>query len=988
MPPQWYFSRNGQTFGPFSLEQLQDLAREGRLLPGDLAAHEGATQWVPASTLAGVFAPPAAPPPPPQPVPAAPLAPVFVQPAPRRTVPVASVSPRPAPAARPAARPPSTPEVVPTPAARTVPGGGFVRALLALPKPILFGLCGAAGGLLGALLLGELLWLLLSPREVEAPPPRVQMAGPKAPVPVYAGGKNRFRVKIGREGFTEGKVILDAPDPSWGIRVTPVTLGPGQDEGSVEIHADRATPPKEHQVRIRGRSLDGKVPEGKEVEAGSLALKVAVNPRPASIGLAAAPSVKLYQGRQIRLTLRAARENYDGKIPVAFAGVPKGLTVKDAKDPAAKELAFPAGKDATSLEVDLVASDDLAPQTYNLTLSARGAAGGPQLKEVSAQVQLEILKTPQADILFVLDLTGSMQFAINGVKDGILKCVSELDKRVINARVGLVGFRDIEADKERPFVLKFDGETFTRNFESFKDQVNGLKAKDGGDIPESSLQAMALAAEQRFRPDAAKVIVLITDAPPKIHMMEPVSTVEQAVDVVAKSPINQVHLIVRRGDQPTYKRFQDERKRPGVFFPIEDVTRGDAFAEILPQLGAAISKITAPEAPEAPKTTAEPPALPEASSTQELPPVESVGTLQAVQSASRYATSDFFRLVLAIAIWTMAVAACISFLILAGQFFYTKQTWPPGGEVGRAVGGGVLAGLVGGAVGQLVGGSLTGSTVGEALSRILGWGLLGGLMGTGMAFVIPNLRWDRGLLGGLVGGVCGALGFLLVNALLGQLLGRWIGAAILGFCIGLMVALAEQLFRRWWLEIAFGAREVRTVTLGTAAVSVGGDEQAASVYVPGSPAVALRYWLHGESVLCEDRQTGQTVEVQPGDRRALGRVTVTVCSPASAKQVGLALTLSDGRSLLLGVGMPLTAEDLPGLQAQGADGVVALVSARPSAPRSLLLRNRSRQTWTVMGADGKPKTIEPGLGAELQPGLQLRFGQLSGVLAPADQARR
>jgi hypothetical protein len=243
------------------------------------------------------------------------------------------------------------------------------------------------------------------------------------------------------------------------------------------------------------------------------------------------------------------------------------------------------------------------------------------------------------------------------------------------------------------------------------------------------------------------------------------------------------------------------------------------------------------------------------------------------------------------------------------------------------------------------------------------------------------------LLGGVVGGAVGALGFLLVSGL-GGTPGRLFGAAIVGFCIGLMVALAEQLFRRWWLEVAFGAREVRTVTLGTAAISIGGDERVASIYVPGSPGVALRYRVHGESVLCEDASTGQTLEIQPGDRRALGRVSVTLCSPASARQVGLALRLSNGKALLLGVGMPLTAEDLPGLQPQGADGVVALVSARPSAPRSLLLRNRSKQTWTALGLDGVSRTIEPGLGAELTPGLQLFFGQLSGVLAPADQAGR
>src|SRR5262249_30274679 len=127
----------------------------------------------------------------------------------------------------------------------------------------------------------------------------------------------------------------------------------------------------------------------------------------------------------------------------------------------------------------------------------------------------------------------------------------------------------------------------------------------------------------------------------------------------------------------------------------------------------------------------------------------------------------------------------------------------------------------------------------DAVSRVFSWGLLGALMGAGMALVIPNLKWHRGLLGGVVGGAGGALWFLLGSGR-GGAPGRLFGAAIVGFCIGLMVALAEQLFRRWWLEVAFGAREVRTVTLGTAAISIGGDERAASIYVPGSPGVALR----------------------------------------------------------------------------------------------------------------------------------------------------
>ena len=86
-------------------------------------------------------------------------------------------------------------------------------------------------------------------------------------------------------------------------------------------------------------------------------------------------------------------------------------------------------------------------------------------------------------------------------------------------------------------------------------------------------------------------------------------------------------------------------------------------------------------------------------------------------------------------------------------------------------------------------------------------------------------------------------------------------------------------------------------------------------------------------MLCEDAATGETTEVVPGDRRTVGRVAITVCSPASSQKTGYTLQLSSGKAVLLQEGMPLTADDLPGLQARGQDGIVALVSRHPTQPQ-------------------------------------------------------
>ena len=54
------------------------------------------------------------------------------------------------------------------------------------------------------------------------------------------------------------------------------------------------------------------------------------------------------------------------------------------------------------------------------------------------------------DVMFVLDVTGSMQLAINGVRDGIIEFAHELETRKLDARVGLVAFRDRLNGRARP----------------------------------------------------------------------------------------------------------------------------------------------------------------------------------------------------------------------------------------------------------------------------------------------------------------------------------------------------------------------------------------------------------------------------------------------------------------------------------------------------------------------------------------------------------
>ena len=53
MANQWHYKRQGQQFGPYSDQQLKQLADSGQLERSDMVQREGTDQWVAASRLIG-----------------------------------------------------------------------------------------------------------------------------------------------------------------------------------------------------------------------------------------------------------------------------------------------------------------------------------------------------------------------------------------------------------------------------------------------------------------------------------------------------------------------------------------------------------------------------------------------------------------------------------------------------------------------------------------------------------------------------------------------------------------------------------------------------------------------------------------------------------------------------------------------------------------------------------------------------------------------
>jgi hypothetical protein len=866
------------------------------------------------------------------------------------------------------------------------------------------------------------------------PPPTVQLAvSPK--VPVYPGGKAKFSVKINRARFKKAQeevTVSVAVPPNFApyLAIAPIKIAPDKTEGELEV----AVNPSALGLQLKQAMAVQAVAAAPGVQPTVEKFEIEVLPPPSDLAISVSPEVEVYQAGRCTFTVIAARSGFLGNINVNFKNIPAGVQFT------------PISTAGNTVIIQGKASIDVEPKSYQIEVVGTGPKAPDGKIPTSSKTMSLIVKKvdpsvrPPLDIVFVLDITQSLDPQIAGLRDGIGQFVKALQDRDLDPRIGLIGFRDINYDDFPAFErLKFGGDLFTKDTKAFAAEVGKLKAQGGGDPPESSLDAIVEASKYPFRPDAMKVLLLITDEKPQTKGNSVTMAIAQKTLLDKK--INQVHLIVKTPDLDKYKGLQANVK--GGFFDFDQATgpKGkENFAKLLPLLskeiattiGAPEPKAKDPGAPEAakqpdappgektpepraearptspapvtplppkageaPSDPGEEPKLPQAAEVS--PPVTAPPTLQSVQSTGRYAEKDRSWLMAAVAMWTAALAVGIAVTLVGAQKRYLNQSWPRIGEFIKALLAGGMAGLCAGILSQwLFLQFTTGAAWWDAICRVFGWILLGGLVGGAMGFFVPNMNAKRALIGGCIGGFIGVLGFLFVKLLADSFLtflGEWfsgviarlIGALLVGLFIGVMVALAELASRRYWLEVSFGPREVRTVTLGSDTVALGGDEKLSSVFVPNAPAKALGFRVERNRVICEDFTTGRTGQTAPGDQHTVAAAKVRVCSGEAATPTGAHLKLLVTRDVPLLVGMPMTADDIPGLDPQGADGIVAIVSRRPNDPKVFLLRNRSKQPWTITEADGKQRTVGPGLSIELSSKCEIDFGQVKALLDPSKQ---
>ncbi len=178
--------------------------------------------------------------------------------------------------------------------------------------------------------------------------------------------------------------------------------------------------------------------------------------------------------------------------------------------------------------------------------------------------------------------------------------------------------------------------------------------------------------------------------------------------------------------------------------------------------------------------------------------------------------------------WTLAGAldaALIGAMIVYAQSYYQTKIFSITSGLKIALKQGLIIGFLGG-----IGAFICMKFFGEGeLGRYIGWAFSGGVAGYVVSGQVPNLKQSTAIWAGMIGGFIGCL-------LLSLDFGYTFGVAFTGAAIGLMVAMAEVMFRKSWLDIQIYSEPLSnginlskpinqfTLTLGVDSIKIGSNK--------------------------------------------------------------------------------------------------------------------------------------------------------------------
>ena len=284
----------------------------------------------------------------------------------------------------------------------------------------------------------------------------------------------------------------------------------------------------------------------------------------------------------------------------------------------------PAAEDSTSdnpLDAAPLAPPPSATPAAVFEPGAAGSAGQGELAAPAPVPQTRPKTKGVADVVFLIDVSGSMAPIIDALRKNIEAFVDSLSSGGANNaapvrdwRGKVVGYRDIEAASSEGLEW-IEDHPFVRDTATLKAQLASLQANGGGDEPESLLDALYKVATMeatpkgsqsedpgkwRYRSDAARVVVVFTDASFKETMSIPEAKGGSLQDVANVVMANRIILSLFAPNFEGYDRLSQIDKSEWEVVEYEGLNPQQAlqkftgdpanFRTTLKQLAASVSR--------------------------------------------------------------------------------------------------------------------------------------------------------------------------------------------------------------------------------------------------------------------------------------------------------------------------------------------------------------------------------------------------------------
>jgi len=123
-------------------------------------------------------------------------------------------------------------------------------------------------------------------------------------------------------------------------------------------------------------------------------------------------------------------------------------------------------------------------------------------------------KTPlnQLDVSLIIDTTGSMSALLDVARRHVARLIREtIGPAGMDLRVAVIEYRD-HPTEAREFVTRVH--PLTEKLPAVQGYLDGLRADEGGDIPEAVYDALVAACTLPWRANARRIAILVGDAPP------------------------------------------------------------------------------------------------------------------------------------------------------------------------------------------------------------------------------------------------------------------------------------------------------------------------------------------------------------------------------------------------------------------------------------------------------------------------------------------